>query len=142
MVLAMSTGALRTLLLRYDSKAEPLLASVPVVDFSPERMLGSRFTGMLVALPADSDDPLQRVRVCHENAVRAGRATSFWDRVDQPLGGYWPPAGGSPCSGRCLSDGRNKVLSEYLEYPVRERGYAWGRAGHRDLFGGPVVDRQ
>ena len=30
MVLAMSTGALRTLLLRYDGNGEPLLASVPV----------------------------------------------------------------------------------------------------------------
>lgn len=35
MVLAMSTGALRTLLLRYDGQAQPLLASVPVsFDFS------------------------------------------------------------------------------------------------------------
>ncbi|HZC51645.1 MAG TPA: wax ester/triacylglycerol synthase family O-acyltransferase, partial [Mycobacterium sp.] len=39
MVLAMATGALRTLLLRYDGKAEPLLASVPMsFDFSAERI--------------------------------------------------------------------------------------------------------
>ena len=47
MVLAMSAGALRKLLLRYDGNADhPLLASVPVsFDFSPDRISGNRFTG-------------------------------------------------------------------------------------------------
>ena len=42
MVLAMSAGALRKLLLRYDGQADhPLLASVPVsFDFSPRADLG------------------------------------------------------------------------------------------------------
>src|SRR5271167_387899 len=75
MVLALSTGALRTLLLRYDGTAEPLLASVPVsYDFSPERISGNRFTGMMVALPADLDDPIQRLHACHDNANSAKEA--------------------------------------------------------------------
>ncbi len=73
MVLALSAGALRKLLLRYDGKADhPLLASVPVsFDFSPERISGNYFTGMMVALPADVDDPLERVRRTHDYAVDA-----------------------------------------------------------------------
>ncbi|MBY0441808.1 MAG: wax ester/triacylglycerol synthase family O-acyltransferase [Mycobacteriaceae bacterium] len=72
MVLAMSTGALRTLSLRYDGKAEPLIASVPVsYDPSPERISGNSFSGMLVALPVDCADPLEWVRRCHANAISA-----------------------------------------------------------------------
>src|ERR1700722_13819861 len=64
MVLAISAGALRKLLLRYDGRADhPLLASVPVsFDFSPDRISGNRFSGVLVALPVDVDDTAERVR--------------------------------------------------------------------------------
>jgi diacylglycerol O-acyltransferase len=73
LVLAISAGALRQLLLRYDGHADsPLLASVPAgFDFSPERISGNRFTGMLVALPADVSDPLERVRHTHDAAMSA-----------------------------------------------------------------------
>lgn len=127
MVLAMSTGALRTLLLRYDGKAEPLLASVPVsYDFSPERISGNRFTGMLVALPADSDDPLQRVRVCHENAVSAKESHQLLGpELISRWAAYWPPAGAEALF-RWLSerDGQNKVLNLNISNVPgpRERG--------------------
>src|ERR1700722_18887467 len=64
MVLAISAGAFRKLLLRYDGRADhPLLASVPVsFDFSPDRISGNRFSGVLVALPVDVDDTAERVR--------------------------------------------------------------------------------
>ncbi len=104
MVLAMSTGALRTLLLRYDGQAEPLLASVPVsYDFSPERISGNRFTGMMVALPADSDDPLERVRLCHENAVSAKEGHQLMGpELIAPLGGLLAAGRArKPCSGGC-----------------------------------------
>ena len=47
LVLAISAGALRTLLLQYDGTADhPLLASVPVsFDFDPDRISGNYFTG-------------------------------------------------------------------------------------------------
>ena len=112
MVLAMSTGALRTLLLRYDGKAEPLLASVPVsFDFSPERISGNRFTGMLVALPTDSDDPLERVRCSHENAiVGQGKPPADGAGAGQPVGGLHahrrPPRPSS--GGRPAATGRTK----------------------------------
>ncbi len=114
MVLAMSTGALRGLLLRYDGKAEPLLASVPVsYDFSPERISGNHFTGMLVALPADRDDPLERVRACHDNAAAAKESHQLLGpELISRWAAYWPPAGAEALF-RWLSsrDGQNKVLN-------------------------------
>ena len=73
MVLALSAGALRKLRVRYDGVSDhPLLASVPVsFDFSPDRVSGNLFTGMMVALPADIDDPLERVKRSHDYAVEA-----------------------------------------------------------------------
>jgi WS/DGAT/MGAT family acyltransferase len=114
MVLAMSTGALRTLLLRYDGNAEPLLASVPVAyDFSPERISGNHFTGMMVALPADSDDPLERVSVCHDNAVSAKESHQLLGpELISRWAAYWPPRP-TEAMFRWLSgrDGQNKVLN-------------------------------
>jgi WS/DGAT/MGAT family acyltransferase len=131
MVLAMSTGALRTLLLRYDGKAEPLLASVPVsFDFSPERISGNRFTGMLVALPTDSDDPLERVRCSHENAISAKESHQLMGpELVSRWAAYMPPAPTQAffrwASGR---DGHNKVLNLNISNVPgpRERGRVGG----------------
>jgi diacylglycerol O-acyltransferase len=131
MVLAMSTGALRTLLLRYDGKAEPLLASVPVsYDFSPQRISGNRFTGMMVALPADSDDPLERVRLCHENAVWAKESHQLMGpELIARWAAYWPRAG-TEAVFRWLSnrDGQNKILNLNISNVPgpRERGRVGG----------------
>ena len=131
MVLAMSTGALRTLLLRYDGKAEPLLASVPVsFDFSPERISGNRFAGMMVALPADCDDPLERVRLCHENAVLAKEGHRLMgEELIARWAAYMPPAG-TEAVFRWLSnrDGQNKVLNLNISNVPgpRERGRVGG----------------
>ncbi len=64
-VLAMSAGALRRLLLRYDGKAdEPLIAGVPVsTNPSTERLAGNEFTYMTPSLPVHIEDPLERVKV-------------------------------------------------------------------------------
>jgi diacylglycerol O-acyltransferase len=131
MVLALSTGALRTLLLRYDGKADPLLASVPVsFDFSPERISGNRFTGMLVALPTDSDDPLERVQYCHENAISAKESHQLMGpELVSRWAAYMPPAGTEAffrwASGR---DGQNKILNLNISNVPgpRERGRVGG----------------
>ena len=131
MVLAMSTGALRTLLLRYDGKAEPLLASVPVAyDFSPERISGNHFTGMMVALPADSDDPLERVQACHDNAVSAKESHQLLGpELISRWAAYWPPRA-TEAMFRWLSgrDGQNKVLNLNISNVPgpRERGRVGG----------------
>jgi WS/DGAT/MGAT family acyltransferase len=64
-VLAMASGALRQLLLRYDGHADsPLIAGVPVsYNTSPERLDGNEFTYMTPSLPVHIDDPLQRVEL-------------------------------------------------------------------------------
>ena len=64
-VLAMASGALRQLLLRYDGHADaPLIAGVPVsYNTSPDRLDGNEFTYMTPSLPVHIDDPLQRVEL-------------------------------------------------------------------------------
>jgi len=131
MVLALSTGALRTLLLRYDGTAEPLLASIPVsYDFSPERISGNRFSGMLVALPADSDDPLERVRASHENAVSAKESHHLMGpELISRWAAYWPPAATEVAFRWASSrDGQNKVLNLNISNVPgpRERGRVGG----------------
>ncbi|MDT5259682.1 MAG: diacylglycerol O-acyltransferase / wax synthase [Mycobacterium sp.] len=131
MVLAMSTGALRTLLLRYDGTAEPLLASVPVsYDFSPERISGNRFSGMMVALPTDLDDPLERVRAAHDNAVSAKESHQLvGPELISRWAAYWPRAG-TEALFRWMSnrDGQNKVLNLNISNVPgpRERGRVGG----------------
>ncbi|OCB58171.1 diacylglycerol O-acyltransferase [Mycobacterium malmoense] len=131
MVLAMSAGALRTLLLRYDGQAEPLLASVPMsFDFSPERISGNRFTGVLVGLPTDSDDPLERVRCSHENAIAAKQSNQLMGpELVSRWAAYMPPAPTQAffrwASGR---DGDNKILNLNISNVPgpRERGRVGG----------------
>jgi diacylglycerol O-acyltransferase / wax synthase len=131
MVLAMSSGALRTLLLRYDGTAQPLLASVPVsFDFSLERISGNRFTGMLVALPVDLDDPLERVQICHENAISAKESHQLMGpELVSRWAAYMPPAGTEAFFRWASSrDGQNKVLNLNISNVPgpRERGRVGG----------------
>lgn len=115
LVLAMSAGALRTLLLRYDGKAEhPLLASVPMsFDFSPDRISGNRFSGVLVALPVDVDDTLERVRRAREAADLAKESHHLiGPELISRWSNYFPPVGTEAMFKRLSSiDGQNKVLN-------------------------------
>jgi diacylglycerol O-acyltransferase len=69
----MAAGAARELRLRYDGRSDaPLVAMVPVcLDASPGRSAGNNFTQIAVALPADLDDPLHRVKHSHDAAISA-----------------------------------------------------------------------
>jgi diacylglycerol O-acyltransferase / wax synthase len=131
MVLAMSTGALRTLLLRYDGTADPLLASVPVsFDFSPDRISGNYFTGMLIALPVDLDDPLERVQICHANAISAKESHQLMGpELVSRWAAYMPPAGTEAFfRWACSRDGQNKILNLNISNVPgpRERGRVGG----------------
>ncbi len=131
MVLAMSTGALRTMLLRYDGQAEPLLASVPMsFDFSPERISGNHFTGMLVGLRVDLDDPLGRVQACHESAISAKESNQLMGpELVSRWAAYMPPAP-TQAFFRWASDraGHNKILNLNISNVPgpRERGRVGG----------------
>ncbi len=115
MVLAISTGALRDLLLRHDGHADhPLLASVPVsFDFSPDRISGNYFTGVMMVLPVELDDPLARVQAVHDAAVSAKETHHLMGpELVSRWSAYFPPAPAEALF-RWLAnkDGQNKVLN-------------------------------
>ncbi len=98
-VLATVAGALRSLLLRYDGKAEsPLIAGVPVsTNPSRERLTGNEFTYITPSLPVHIDDPLERVRL---TAVSTGIAKENHQLLGPALLPAWmsylPPAMSPP----------------------------------------------
>ncbi|MDT5250788.1 MAG: diacylglycerol O-acyltransferase / wax synthase [Mycobacterium sp.] len=115
MVLAISAGALRKLLLRYDGNADhPLLASVPVsFDFSRDRISGNYFTGVMMVLPVELEDPLERVQAVHDAAVDAKEAHDLMGpELVSRWSAYFPPAPAEALF-RWLAnkDGQNKVLN-------------------------------
>ena len=95
MVLGISAGALRKLSLKYDGHSDhPLLASVPVsFDFSRDRISGNRFTGVMMVLPIEIDDPVQRVRAVHDAAVDAKETHYLMGpELVSRWSAYFPPA--------------------------------------------------
>src|ERR1700712_1482269 len=95
MVLAISGGALRELSLKYDGHADhPLLASVPVsFDFSRERISGNYFTGVMMVVPIEIEDPLQRVQAVHDAAVDAKETHHLMGpELVSRWSAYFPPA--------------------------------------------------
>jgi diacylglycerol O-acyltransferase / wax synthase len=93
-VLAIATGGLRELLLRYDGRADrPIMASVPVsTDISPDRVTGNEIGGLSVSLPVHIDDPLERVRL---TSLATARAKEDYELLGPKLQGqlmeYLPP---------------------------------------------------
>jgi diacylglycerol O-acyltransferase len=65
LVLAVAAGGLRRLLLDYQGRADKaLIASVPAAtDTSGDRITGNALATMLVSLPVQVPDPLERVKV-------------------------------------------------------------------------------
>ena len=115
LVLAMSSGALRALSLKYDGHADhPLLASVPMsFDFSPDRISGNRFSGVLVELPVDVADTAERVQRAHDAAVLAKESHQLiGPELIARWAAYMPPAP-VEAAFKWLSnqDGQNKVLN-------------------------------
>jgi diacylglycerol O-acyltransferase len=115
MVLAMSTGALRQLSLKYDGHADhPLLASVPVsFDFSRDRISGNRFSGVMMTLPVQLEDPLERVQAVHDAAVDAKDTHNLLGpELVSRWSAYCPPAPAERLFGWLAEkDGQNKVLN-------------------------------
>ena len=131
LVLALSAGALRTASLRYDGHADhPLLASVPVsFDFSSERISGNRFTGVMMPVPIDVDEPLERVRKAHDDAVQAKETNALiGPELISRWSNYLPPAGIEALFKWLSSkDGQNKVLNLNISNVPGPREY--GRVG-------------
>ncbi|MGE2721423.1 WS/DGAT/MGAT family O-acyltransferase [Mycolicibacterium celeriflavum] len=73
LVLAVAAGGLRTLFIEFDGGADhALIASVPAsTDTSPDRISGNELSTMLVSLPVQIADPLERVRLIRTAAQMA-----------------------------------------------------------------------
>src|SRR3954454_16131282 len=131
MVLAISAGALRELSLKYDGQADhPLLASVPVsFDFSKDRISGNRFTGVMMVVPIQLADPLERVRVVHEAAKDAKETHHLMGpELVSRWSSYFPPAPAEKLFGWLADkDGQNKVLNLPISNVPGPREY--GRVG-------------
>jgi diacylglycerol O-acyltransferase len=106
---------LRRLSLKYDGHADhPLLASVPVsFDFSRERISGNRFSGVMMVVPIELDDPLERVRAVHDAAVDAKETHNLMGpELVSRWSAYFPPAPAEWLFRWLASkDGQNKVLN-------------------------------
>lgn len=115
MVLAISAGALRELSLKYDGHADhPLLASVPVsFDFSRDRVSGNYFTGVMMVVPIELEDPIERVRAVHDSAVDAKETHNLMGpELVSRWSNYFPPAPAEKLFGWLAEkDGQNKVLN-------------------------------
>ena len=115
MVLAISAGALRKLSLKYDGHADhPLLASVPVsFDFSRDRISGNYFTGVMMVVPIELEDPLERVQAVHDAAVDAKETHHLMGpELVSRWSAYFPPAPAEKLFHWLADkDGQNKVLN-------------------------------
>ncbi len=145
MVLAMTAGALRQLLLRYDGSAEePLIAGVPVsTDPSRERLAGNEFTYITPSLPVHIDDPLERVRL-------TAMATAIAKENHQLLGptllpawlSYLPPSLAPPffrAQGRRVESASVMNLTVSNVPGPRERGLIEGATVSEIYSVGPIV---
>ncbi len=95
LVLTAAAGALRRVLLDHGEAAdEPLVASVPTAtDTSPDRISGNALATMLVSLPVQAADPMERLRlICTSSRI----AKEDHQLLGPTLVGQWlefvPPA--------------------------------------------------
>lgn len=131
MVLAISAGALRKLSLKYDGNADyALLASVPVsFDFSRDRISGNYFTGVMMVVPVELEDPLERVQAVHDAAVDAKEIHHLMGpELVSRWSAYFPPAPAEKLFHWLADkDGQNKVLNIPISNVPGPREY--GRVG-------------
>ncbi|HME50045.1 wax ester/triacylglycerol synthase family O-acyltransferase [Mycobacterium sp.] len=145
LVLAMSAGALRQLLLKYDGKAEhPLLVSVPVsLDRDVNRVSGNKFTGILVALPTHVCYPLERVEQVHLAAESAKESHHLLGpELVARWSSYLPPAPAEAIFGRAARSERpSKVLNLTVSNVAgpRERGRVAGAVVREIYSVGPLT---
>jgi diacylglycerol O-acyltransferase len=145
MVLAMASGALRRLLLRYDGRAEsPLIAGVPVsTNPSPDRLAGNEFTYMTPSLPVHINDPLERVRLTSISTAIAKENNQLLGPTILPAWlAYLPPALAPPFFRRqARRTGSASVMNLVISNVPgpRERGHIEGAIVSEIYSVGPVV---
>jgi WS/DGAT/MGAT family acyltransferase len=145
MVMAMTAGALRELLLRYDGGADrPIVASVPAsTDRSPDRISGNELGGMAVSLPTHIGDPLERVRL---TAVATAIAKENNELLGPELYGrlitYLPPfAAAGAFKWLARRDARNNLFNIPVSNVAgpRARGHLAGAPVSEIYSAGPLI---
>ena len=132
MVLAISTGAMRELLLRYDGHAdEPIVASVPIsTNRSADRISGNEIGGLPVSLPVHVADPLERLRLTALSASNAKEDNEIRGAELIPRAMDYLPSALAPPALRWLSqrDAHNKMMNVPVSNVPgpRERGHFGG----------------
>ncbi|AKK25436.1 wax ester/triacylglycerol synthase family O-acyltransferase [Mycobacterium sp. EPa45] len=132
LVLAITAGGLRELLLRYDGCADqPLVAAVPVAtDRSADRVTGNEIGGLSISLPVHVEDALERVRL---TALASGRAKENYELLGAGVQGrmmqYLPTAlapGAFRWQGKHAD--RNRIMNVAVSNVPgpRERGHIGG----------------
>jgi diacylglycerol O-acyltransferase len=114
-VLAMTAGALRTLMLKYDGHAdEPLLCGVPVsIDTSRQRISGNALGSIVVSLPVHVADPLEWVRLARIGSTVGKENTRLLgSELMHRWSSYAPPALTERLFHRmAMSDSPNKLIN-------------------------------
>ncbi|MBK5110880.1 MAG: wax ester/triacylglycerol synthase family O-acyltransferase [Thermoleophilia bacterium] len=73
-IVALSAGAVREFLIRHDDlPSEPLVAMIPISTRKPDEKgtYGNRVSAMIVPIPTDEPDPVERLRRTHSELARA-----------------------------------------------------------------------
>lgn len=94
LVLTVVAGALRTLSLRYDGRAEePMIAHVPsTLNADPNRLTGNELTALNLSLPIHLSDPLDRLRLTAlATSLAKEDSELLGPKVEQSWAGYLPP---------------------------------------------------
>ncbi|MEZ0350092.1 wax ester/triacylglycerol synthase family O-acyltransferase [Mycobacterium sp. pR1184] len=133
MVLAIATGGLRMLLLRYDGQAQrPIIASVPTATDKSDRITGNEISGLMISLPVHIADPAERARLV---SLATRIAKEDLEIMGPELYGRmmaYLPTAFAPAAFRWL--GRHDVPNRLMNVAVssvvgpRERGHFGGAA--------------
>ena len=143
-VLAITAGALRELLLGYDGRADrPLVASILAsTDKSPNRITGNELSGMAVSIPVHIDDVAERVRLTSvADAIAKEDHELFGPDTYGRLVAYLPPIAAPPVF-QWLSkrSSRNRIFNLPISNVPgpRERGSFGGAPVSEIYSAGPL----
>jgi diacylglycerol O-acyltransferase / wax synthase len=145
LVLALSAGALRTLLMQLGGASDqPLIAAVPMnTDPRPERISGNALGALLVSLPVHIDDVLERVELIRIATTNAKENNL---RLGPELMGRWmdyapPPLAAAGLRRMATRSARNRLYNVSVSNVrgPRDRGCIGGAVMSQFYSVGPLT---
>ncbi|MBX7449397.1 wax ester/triacylglycerol synthase family O-acyltransferase [Mycolicibacterium sp. 3033] len=144
-LLSISAGAVRRLLLEYDGHADhPLLVSVPMaIDSDPGRVWGNKFTTVAIPVPTHIADPIERVNRVRTAALSAKETQKLVGLELLPRwAAYFPPGPLQAFSHRQAMSEKPKSMPNFAVSNVagpRERGAVVGAVVREFYSVGPLI---